>query len=102
MTTPTLQQSNGPEFTRILSVGAARGDLVVPNDEIVGPIDSSDEWIRQRTGVITRHRASKGLNAIDLAVEASKEAIERAGIRPDQLGAVLVSTISNTVVTPSL
>ena len=52
MTTPVLKQSHGPEFTRILAVGAARGDLVVSNDDLVGPIDSSDEWIRQRTGII--------------------------------------------------
>ncbi len=102
MSAPTLRQSHGSDFTRILSIGAARGDLVVPNDDIVGPIDSSDEWIRQRTGVIERRRASKGVDAVDLAETASLEAIEKAGIRPDQIGAVLVSTISNTVVTPSL
>lgn len=102
MTNPTLQQSHGPEFTRILSVGAARGDLVVPNDELVGPIDSSDEWIRQRTGVIERRRASKGLDAVDLAEAASLEAIATAGIRADQIGAVLVSTISNVAITPSM
>jgi 3-oxoacyl-[acyl-carrier-protein] synthase III len=102
MSNPTLKQSHGPEFTRILSFGAARGDLIVPNDDLVGPIDSSDEWIRQRTGVIERRRASKGINAVDLAETASREAIEKAGIKPEQIGAILVSTISNTVVTPSL
>jgi 3-oxoacyl-[acyl-carrier-protein] synthase III len=99
---PTLIQAHGPQFTRILGLGAARGDLIVPNDDLIGPIDSSDEWIRQRTGVIERRRASKGIDAVDLAETASREAIEKAGIRPDQIGAVLVSTISNTVVTPSL
>ena len=39
-----LTQSHGTEFTRILSLGAARGDTSVSNDEIAGPIDSSDEW----------------------------------------------------------
>lgn len=97
-----LQQSHGARGSRILSLGAARGDLVVTNDDLVGPIDSSDEWIQQRTGVKTRRRASHDIEAVDLAVEASREAIERAGIRPDQLGAVLVSTISNVAVTPSL
>ncbi|WAB81104.1 ketoacyl-ACP synthase III [Microcella daejeonensis] len=102
MTEPVLQQSVGVPFTRILSLGAARGDVTVPNDDIVGPIDSSDEWIRQRTGVITRMRASESVGAIDLAEAASREAIERAGIDPSEIGAVIVSTISNAVQTPSL
>ena len=102
MTQPTLQQSHGPQFTRILGLGAARGDLIVTNDDLVGPIDSSDEWIRQRTGIITRTRASKGVDAVDLAETASLEAIKKAGITPSQLGAVLVSTISNVAVTPSM
>ncbi|WP_378146675.1 beta-ketoacyl-ACP synthase III [Cnuibacter sp. UC19_7] len=98
----TLKTTRGPEFTRILSIGASRGDLTVPNDDLVGPIDSSDEWIRQRTGIIERKRASHDVFAADLAEAASKEAIERAGITPDRVGAVLVSTISNPVITPSL
>jgi 3-oxoacyl-[acyl-carrier-protein] synthase-3 len=102
MTEPTLRQSVGVPFTRIYSIGAARGDVVVTNDDIAGPINSSDEWIRQRTGVITRMRASKDVQAIDLAETASREAIDKAGITPDQIGAVIVSTISNSVQTPSL
>lgn len=102
MTTPTLQQAVGSPFTRIYSVGAARGDLVVTNDDIAGPIDSSDEWIRQRTGVITRKRAGADVQAVDLAETAAREAIEKAGIDATQIGAVIVSTISNAVQTPSL
>lgn len=102
MTEPTLNQSVGVPFTRIYALGAARGDLTVTNDDLAGPIDSSDEWIRQRTGVITRMRASATVNAVDLAEVAANEAIAKAGIRPDQIGAVIVSTISNTVQTPSL
>jgi 3-oxoacyl-[acyl-carrier-protein] synthase-3 len=102
MTQPTLQQSHGPEFTRILGLGAARGDLVVSNDDLVEAIDSSDEWIRQRTGIIERRRASKGLDAVDLAETAAREAIAKAGIEASQIGAVLVSTISNVAVTPSM
>ncbi|CAN5543242.1 ketoacyl-ACP synthase III [soil metagenome] len=98
----TLKQSVGAAGSRILAFGAARGDVIVTNDELVEAIDSSDEWIRQRTGIVTRKRASKGVDAIDLAETASREAIERAGIRPDQIGAVLISTISNVAVTPSM
>jgi 3-oxoacyl-[acyl-carrier-protein] synthase-3 len=97
-----LHQAAGHPGSRILAFGASRGDLIVTNDDIVGPINSSDEWIRQRTGIIERRRASPGIEAVDLAVDASKQAIEAAGIDPAQIGAVIVSTVSNTVQTPSL
>jgi 3-oxoacyl-[acyl-carrier-protein] synthase-3 len=97
-----LKQAAGSPGSRIISLGAARGDLVVPNDDLVGPINSSDEWIRQRTGIITRKRASKGLNAIDLAETAAREALETSGVDPSRVGAVLVSTISNVAATPSM
>lgn len=97
-----LTPSTGAQYTRILSLGAARGENAVTNDDIAGPIDSSDEWIRQRTGVITRMRAGADVQAVDLAEVASREAIAKAGIEPSQVGAVIVSTISNSVQTPSL
>ena len=75
---------------------------MVSNDDIAGPIDSSDEWIRQRTGIIERRRSSAHQTAHDLAVVASQEAITKAGIEPHEVGAVIVATISNAVQTPSL
>jgi 3-oxoacyl-[acyl-carrier-protein] synthase-3 len=102
MTHPTLQQSHGPQYTRILSIGAARGDLVVPNDDLVGPINSSDEWIRQRTGIITRTRASHDVQAVDLATEAATEAIAKSGVDPQLIDAVIIATISNVQQTPSM
>lgn len=102
MSMPHLTQPVGPSHSQIMSLGAARGDTAVPNDDLVGPIDSSDEWIRQRTGIIERCRSSSNQQAIDLAQQASLEAIEKAGIDASQLGAVIVATISNSVQTPSL
>jgi 3-oxoacyl-[acyl-carrier-protein] synthase-3 len=102
MTTPQMNQTTGAAYTRILSLGAARGENVVPNADIIEPINSSDEWIQQRTGVITRVRASKDVHVVDLAETAARQAIERAGIRPDQIGVVLVSTVSGGVATPSV
>ena len=98
----TLRQQNGPAHTRIYSYGAARGEQVVPNDDLVGPIDSSDEWIRQRTGIVTRTRAGHDTTAIDLAADAVSEAIERSGVEPSQIDAVIVATISNPKQTPSV
>ncbi|MGY3261217.1 MULTISPECIES: beta-ketoacyl-ACP synthase III [Frigoribacterium] len=102
MTTPQLNQTTGAQFTRIYALGAARGENVVPNADIIEPINSSDEWIQQRTGVITRRRAGKDVKVVDLAETAANEAIAKSGIRPDQIGAVLVSTIGAGVVTPSV
>jgi 3-oxoacyl-[acyl-carrier-protein] synthase-3 len=102
MTQPILQQSHGPEFTRIYSYGAARGDLVVPNDDLVGPIDSSDEWIQKRTGMVTRHRASAGILAVDLATDAAREAVEKSGIPAERIDLVIVATVSNVQQTPSI
>ncbi|WP_311259410.1 beta-ketoacyl-ACP synthase III [Microbacterium sp. WCS2018Hpa-9] len=99
---PILNQVTGPAYTRIYSFGAARGENAVPNDDLIGPIDSSDEWIRQRTGIVTRVRADKGTDAIDLAAIAGAEAIEKSGIPADQVDLVIVATISNPKQSPSV
>lgn len=96
-----LNQYETTRYSRIYSLGAARGDLVVTNDDIAGPIDSSDEWIRQRTGIITRRRAGKNQSLMDMSVAAAKEAIAGAGIQPSEIGAVIFSTISHPFQTPS-
>lgn len=102
MTAPTLRQSQGTPFTRIYSIGAARGENAVPNSDLIGPIDSSDEWIQQRTGIITRARAGSDVLAVDLATAAAREAIERSGVSPDDIDLVIIATISNVQQTPSM
>jgi 3-oxoacyl-[acyl-carrier-protein] synthase-3 len=96
-----LQESIPVAHTRIYALGAARGNQVVTNDDIAGPIDSSDEWIRQRTGLATRTRAGEDQSMMDLAVEASREAIAKSGIDPNEIGAVILATISFPYQTPS-
>jgi 3-oxoacyl-[acyl-carrier-protein] synthase III len=96
-----LNQAETIAFSRIYSLGASRGDLTVTNDDIAGPINSSDEWIRQRTGIVTRMRASKDRSLMDMAVEASNEAIAKAGIKPSEIEAVIFSTITHPYQTPS-
>lgn len=96
-----LNQSTAVAYSKIYSIGAARGDLTVTNDDVAGPINSSDEWITQRTGIITRKRASKNRSLMDMAVEASNEAIKKAGIKPSEIEAVIFSTITHPYQTPS-
>ncbi len=101
MTQPKLKQYETNKYSRIYALGAARGDLVVTNDDIAGPIDSSDEWIQRRTGIVSRRRASENVSLLDMAVEASNIAIKRAGIDPKDIGAVIFSTITHPHQTPS-
>ena len=96
-----LNQAETISFSKIYSLGASRGNLTVTNDDIAGPINSSDEWIRQRTGIVTRNRAGKDQSLMDMAVEASNEAIKKAGIKASEIEAVIFSTITHPYQTPS-
>lgn len=96
-----LNQTAPIPYSRIYALGASRGELAVTNDEIAGPIDSSDEWIRQRTGIITRRRAAAGTSLMDMSVAASKEAIEKSKVNPAEIDAVILATISFPYQTPS-
>ncbi|CAG7845412.1 3-oxoacyl-[acyl-carrier-protein] synthase 3 [Pseudoclavibacter triregionum] len=102
MTAPALQQTPLAAGSRIVALGAARGELVVPNADLIGPIDSSDEWIRQRTGIIERRRAGRDRNVLVMAREASEEALAAAGLQGSDLDAVLVATVTNMMQTPSV
>ena len=101
MSTPVLKQSPVHQFSRIHGIGAFRPDVIVSNEDVCQWIDSSDEWIRQRTGIITRHRADKGTSVVDMAEAAGRDALESAGIDGSQLGAVIVSTVTHPYATPS-
>lgn len=94
MSTVSLNSYNPTKGSRILSVGAFRPNNLVTNEELAGPIDSSDEWIQQRTGIVTRQRAEADTSLYDMALQAGKQAIDRAGINPSDLDAVLVSTVT--------
>ncbi|MDY6054312.1 beta-ketoacyl-ACP synthase III [Micrococcus sp.] len=99
--TVTLNQLDRPAASRISAVGAYRPSRIVPNEEIIGPIDSSDEWIRQRTGIVTRQRATAEETVLVMAAGAARDALERAGLTGADLGAVIVSTVSFPHATPS-
>ncbi|WP_394434448.1 ketoacyl-ACP synthase III [Streptomyces sp. SGAir0957] len=97
-----IKPSKGAPYARILGVGGYRPTRVVPNEVILEKIDSSDEWIRSRSGISTRHWASDEETVAMMSVEASGKAVADAGIRPEQIGAVVVSTVSHFAQTPAI
>jgi len=97
----TLATPTGSPHARIVSVGSYRPERVVTNDEICEQIDSSDQWIRERSGIVSRRFAAKDETVTDMAEHAAKIAIERAGLTPADIDAVLVATVTHPYQTPS-
>lgn len=103
MATPlALTASSTSRSSRIMGTGSFRPARVVGNEEVAGPIDSSDEWIVTRSGIRSRRFASEAETLAMMAEAAGSAALADAGIGPDRIDAVLVATISHRMATPSL
>lgn len=87
--------------SRIMSVGVYRPARVVPNSEIIDAIDSSDEWIKERSGIHSRRFAGEEESVISMSVAAARIALERAGLSAEQLSAVICATVTYPFQTPS-
>jgi len=99
--TGILTGAAGARHARIWGVGGYRPERVVPNSEIVEAIDSSDEWIQERSGIKSRRWAGPDETVVTMSVAAAREAVAAAGIRLDQIEAVIVSTVSHPYQTPA-
>jgi 3-oxoacyl-[acyl-carrier-protein] synthase-3 len=97
-----LSAATGAPHARILGVGAYRPSRIVPNSEVVEAIDSSDEWIQQRSGIKQRRFATDEETVQMMSVAASRAALERAGISPAQVDCVVVATVSHLLQTPAV
>ncbi|URM91503.1 ketoacyl-ACP synthase III [Streptomyces sp. MRC013] len=97
-----IKPSKGAPYARVMGVGGYRPSRVVPNEVILEKIDSSDEWIRSRSGIATRHWASPEETVTVMSVEAAGKALANAGIDPEQVGGVIVSTVSHFKQTPAV
>lgn len=78
--------------SRIIGTGAYLPKRVVTNDELATQVDTSDEWIVQRTGIRQRHFAAKDQKTSDLAISAADAALSSAGVRPDQIDLIVLAT----------
>ena len=80
--------------SRFLGTGFAVPDRVVTNDELSALMDTTDEWIRTRTGIRERHWVSEGETGVDLAHRATQRALEMAGLAAGDLDAIVYATSS--------
>ena len=86
---------------QILSVGKAVPDTVITNDDLSKILDTSDEWISTRTGIKKRHIASGDENSTMFGILAAKEALEKSGINPDEIDAIIVASSNAYNIYPS-
>ena len=85
----------------ILSVGIYRATNLVPNSAIVEKIDSTDEWIQQRTGIETRRFADKNVSVVDMGTAAAKQALDRAKLSAADIDVIILASITYPHQTPS-
>jgi 3-oxoacyl-[acyl-carrier-protein] synthase-3 len=100
--TATLRTSTGAAFSKIMGIGGYRPRRIVDNAEICTYIDSSDEWIRTRSGIVERRWASPDETIAMMSVSAARKALERAGVEPGQVDTVIVSTVTHLSQTPAI
>jgi 3-oxoacyl-(acyl-carrier-protein) synthase III len=100
--TATIATATGAAHARILSIAGYRPSRVVTNAEICERIDSSDEWIRTRSGIIERRFAEPHETVQMMSVEASRKALERADVAAAQVDCVIVATVSHLMQTPAV
>ena len=96
------QSPQGAPHAAILGIGAYRPSRVIPNADIIEAIDSSDEWIQQRSGIKQRRWATAEETVQLMAVESSRKALEHAGIDARQIDCVVVATVSHMLQTPAV
>ena len=93
--------SNQSKSVVILGTGSYAPERVVTNDEIAEIVDTSDEWIRTRTGIEKRHFAAKDENTSDMACRAAEHAIAAAQIAREEIDLIIVATMTPDMPFPS-
>lgn len=88
-------------YSRIVGTGSYLPAKILTNQDLERMVDTTDEWVFTRTGIRQRHVAADNENASDLALAASRRAIEAAGIRPQDIGLIVVATTTPDMVFPS-
>jgi 3-oxoacyl-[acyl-carrier-protein] synthase-3 len=89
-------------YSRIVGTGSSLPKRVMTNHDFAARgLDTSDAWIRERTGIVQRHIAEEGQGSSDLAAEASRAALQAAGMRAEELDLIVVATSTPDYIFPS-
>jgi 3-oxoacyl-[acyl-carrier-protein] synthase III len=87
--------------TQIIGTGSYAPEKIITNKDLEKIVDTTDQWIRERTGIQERRQAAEGEQTSDMAVKASVRALEMAQTRPEDLEMIIVGTISADMPMPS-
>lgn len=98
---PRLESGFRGHGCQIAAVGSYVPERVLTNKDLEAMVETSDEWIRTRTGIQERRIASEAEATSDLAAEAARRALAKAGVTADQVGLIIVATLSPDMLFPS-
>ena len=98
--TVTIATGEGAPGSTLLGIGAYRPERVVSNEEICETIDSTSEWIYERSGILNRRFASADESIVMMSTEAARKAVASAGIDPELVDAVILCTSTNWTQVP--
>ncbi|QAU23893.1 ketoacyl-ACP synthase III [Dyella sp. M7H15-1] len=90
-----------PIYSRLLGTGSALPERVLTNADLEKFVDTSDEWIRERTGIRQRHVAAEGETTGDLSTLAAQRALDAAGVKASELDLIVLGTTTPDIIFPS-
>ncbi|MGH8258401.1 MAG: beta-ketoacyl-ACP synthase III [Steroidobacteraceae bacterium] len=88
-------------YSQIAGTGAHLPERIVTNGDLERTMDTTDEWIRERTGIVRRRIAAEGETTVDLAEPAARRAIEAAGVRPEDVDFIVFGTSTPDFIFPN-
>lgn len=89
------------KYSRVAGIGAYLPERILTNDDLAKMVDTSDEWIRQRTGISKRHIAAENETASSLAEQAAQAALKNANLKAEDIGLIIVATATSDKIFPS-
>ncbi|WP_454851222.1 3-oxoacyl-[acyl-carrier-protein] synthase III C-terminal domain-containing protein [Promicromonospora soli] len=92
---PTLNLPAGAAGSRIIGLGHHQPPKTLTNEDIAQLVETNDEWIRSRTGIVTRHAAADDVTVADMATAAAEHALADAAVSADAVDLVIVATATN-------